>query len=119
MAYKFTKEQVLKAIAGSYGIMSQVARSLGGCDWSTAERYVLKWAETRQAFKDAKEESLDFSEGQMLKAIRNGDGPMIRFHLTMLGKHRGYVPRQEMTGEDGEAVAVVVRVIGGVNLDDI
>ena len=108
MAYGFTKEQVLKAIDGSFGIMSQIARALGGCAWSTAEQYVNRWAETRQAYADAQEAALDFTEGQMLKQIRDGDGPMIRFHLMTKGKKRGYVQRTEMTGGDGDAIELTV-----------
>ena len=109
MAYGFTKEQVLKAIDGSFGIMSQIARALGGCAWSTAEQYVNRWAETRQAYQDAQEAALDFTEGQMLAQIKAGDGPMIRFHLATKGKRRGYVTRQELSGEDGGPLELVVR----------
>lgn len=94
VAYKFTKEQVLKAIDGSYGIVSQVARRLGGCSWHTAEKHINRWEETRQAFADENERSLDHSEMQMIAKIENGDGPMIRFHLMVKGKHRGYAQRE-------------------------
>jgi len=109
VANDYTKEQVLKAIGGSYGIVSQIARALGGCEWHTARRYIDRWAETRQAYADEDERALDFTEGQMLAAIKNGDGPMIRFHLATKGKRRGYVTRQELSGEDGGPLELVVR----------
>lgn len=107
MPHAYTKEQVLKAIEGSYGIISQTARALG-CSWATARKYINKWAETRQAYADACEAALDFTEGQMLAAIKNGDGPMIRFHLATKGKRRGYVMREEHSGPDGEPIKYVV-----------
>ena len=109
MADKFSKEQMLMAIEDSYGIVSQVADRLG-CAWHTAEKYINRWEETRQAFDDENERALDFSERQMLKQIRDGDGPMIRFHLMTKGKKRGYVQRTEMTGEGGEEISINVNI---------
>ncbi len=105
-SYEFTKEQVLEATKGSMGIISQIARNLGGCDWHTAQKYVNRWAETRQAYADECERQLDLSESKMLQAIGAGDGPMIRFHLSTKGRNRGYVIRQEteVTGKDGGPV---------------
>ena len=109
MPCAFTKEQVLKAIKDSYGITTQIARALG-CEWHTAQSYVNRWAETRQAYADENERALDFTESQMLAAIKNGDGPMIRFHLATKGKRRGYVTRKEISGADGEAVIIEYKV---------
>lgn len=109
MPTEYTKEQTLKAIEGSYGIVSQIARALG-CAWHTAEKYVNRWEETRRAYADEDERALDFTEGQMLAAIKSGDGPMIRFHLATKGKRRGYVMREEITGANGEAVIIEYKV---------
>lgn len=94
----FTKQRVLDAIDGCYGIVSHVARKLGGCSWITAKRYIDHWAETRQAFEDEHERALDFSETQMIAQIRQGDGPMIRFHLSTKGKKRGYTQQHDFSG---------------------
>jgi hypothetical protein len=109
--YDFAKERVLKAVRGSFGIMSEIARRLEDCDWHTAEKYVNKWAETRQAYADEDERALDFTEGQMLAAIKSGDGPMIRFHLATKGKRRGYVTREEVSGPDGGAVTYKIEYV--------
>ena len=110
MPYAYTKEQVLKAIEGSYGIISQTARALG-CSWATARKYINRWAETRQAYADEDERALDFTEGQMLAAIKAGDGPMIRFHLATKGKRRGYVMREEVSGPDGGAMTYKIEYV--------
>jgi hypothetical protein len=123
---KFTKEQVLQAIEDSYGIVSQVMRNLqriarDTCEWHTAQTYIEHWAETRQAFADENERALDFSESQMLGLIRAMDGPMIRFHLTTKGKHRGYVPREEreLSGKDGEPlIPKVIELVMGEETEE-
>lgn len=99
--YEFTKERVLDAIKSSFGIMSRIAKNLDGCEWHTAEKYVNRWAETRQAFADEDERALDLSESKMIEQIAAGDGPMIRFHLATKGKRRGYTERTELSGPEG------------------
>jgi hypothetical protein len=117
MTYHFTKERVLEAISGTFGVMSTVAKRLDGITWHTAETYVNRWAETRQAFADENERALDLSESKMLEAIHSGDAQMIRFHLATKGKRRGYTEKteQEMTvrlkivyGEDPDSAPAEV-----------
>ena len=91
----FTREEVIKAIEGSFGIMSKVAKNLGGCAWDTARKYVNKWESTKQAYENEDNRSLDLSESKMLELINEKDGPMIRFHLATKGKGRGYVQKSE------------------------
>ena len=103
----FSKEQVLEATKGCFGIVSTVAKRLDGCAWGTARKYIDRWAETRAAYADESERALDLSESQLLKAVQAGDGPMIRFHLATKGKQRGYTERHEVTGAEGGAVRVI------------
>ena len=95
MVVKFTKEEVLEAISGSFGIVSQVAKNLNGCAWWTARKGINRWEETRLAFESEGERALDVSESQMIKQIAGGDGPMIRFHLMTKGKRRGFTEKIE------------------------
>jgi len=69
--------------------MSTVARELG-CDWHTAEKYVLRWEATRLAWADEKEKMLDMAEGVLYKNIRAGDSNDAKWVLSKLGKHRGF-----------------------------
>lgn len=94
----YTKEQVVEAIRSSFGIISKIALNLHGCDWHTAKKYVGHWEETRAAYADEAERSLDLSESKLLQAVNAGDGPMIRFHLATKGKDRGFTERREITG---------------------
>ena len=105
-SYDFSREEVLVAIEGSYGIVSQVARRLDNCAWHTAKKYIEQWESTRRAFEGENERSLDYTESQMIKAIREGDGPMIRFHLATKGKNRGFSERHEVVGENGSPIRI-------------
>lgn len=51
-----------------------------------------------------KNDILDLAESKMKSMIRGKDGRMIRFALMTIGKERGYVMRNEMTGADGSAM---------------
>ncbi|OHV87921.1 hypothetical protein ORS3428_03850 [Mesorhizobium sp. ORS 3428] len=54
-----------------------------------------------EAAADVDEEILDIAESQVVKAIREGDLPTVRWFLELKGKDRGYVRRVENTGKDG------------------
>ena len=97
---------------GCMGIISKVAERVG-CNWHTAKKYctygTTPFVTVARAYQDELEHSLDFTESQMFKQIQDGDGPMIRYHLSTKGKHRGYVERQERK-QSGE---VTFRVVYG------
>lgn len=86
----FTQEQIEKAIAGSLGIMSTIAKRLG-TDSHTAKKYVERYAATRQALADETEFTYDLAESRLLKAIEKGEAWAIKFYLTMKGQSRGYI----------------------------
>ena len=105
--YRYAEDQVLKAIEGSFGITSKVARSLG-CAWNTADSAIRRWRGTQRAFRDEVERALDLSESKLLEAVNAGDGPMIRFHLSTKGRNRGYIGRQEIAGVEGGPLLIEV-----------
>ena len=105
---KYTAADVIAAIKGSKGIISQAARKLG-CTRQTIYNYVENYATVREALENEREDLLDFVEGKLLGEINRGNITAIIFYLKTQGKHRGYVERQEHTGADGGALNVVVR----------
>jgi len=57
-----------------------------------------------QRVKDVMEEKLDFIESKLFQKVKDGDITAIIFALMTLGKHRGYIERQEVTGPNGASL---------------
>ena len=104
-ANQFKAEDFIKAISGTGGIISAIARKMG-CDWHTAKRYIARHPTIRAAYDDECESVLDLAEAKTIELLKEKDGPMLRYYLSTKGKHRGYVGRQEMTGSDGGPVEI-------------
>ena len=96
MAHKITKEQMLEAIRGSNGIVTNIQRRLEGIieesiSWDTTEKYIHKWEETETALKSEKEAMLDMAEHNILRDIvERHDVGTSKWYLRMKGKERGY-----------------------------
>ena len=111
----YTKDQVLKAIEGSGGIVSAVAQRLG-CAWKTADNLVKRWAEVREAFMAEREKVLDIAETTLIKSIQNGDTQDAKWMLSKRGKARGYGDALDLTS-DGKRIVVNWRMIEGTQDD--
>lgn len=88
-------DTVLKAIAGSGGITSHVAKKLK-CDWATARTYIDKYPEAIQAMEDEQEVINDVAENQLIKQIQKGEQWAVKFRLTTKAKNRGYAETQHI-----------------------
>lgn len=110
---KYKKQDILNAIKGSYGIVSNVAANLD-CDWHTASVYINQWPDTQEALQDEREGYLDLAENSCIDRVKNGDGQMIRFVLATIGKKRGYSTTEETSAETaGADTEVNISVEGG------
>ena len=115
MAYtKVDLDTIIDAIRGtgawkdkrsSCGNISSIARRLG-VTRATAYSYMTRWKKVENAIIDEREAMLDFTENQLFKQVQEGNITAIIFTLKTLGKSRGYVERQEVTGADGGAIVV-------------
>ena len=111
MTRDYGLQEVLEAIKGSAGLVSPVAKRLD-CAWHTARKYIDKWETTRVAFSNEGEQVIDFAEQKVIEAMRDGDGPMLRWYLSTRGKDRGYSERHEMRHEGtGEGGAILIEYI--------
>lgn len=86
---KVKEKDLLKAIKGSYGILTTVAERLG-VNWHTVERAIKNSKLAQEAIRDENETAVDFVEGKAMKRVQEGDSSMIRFYLATKGKKRGY-----------------------------
>ena len=105
----YKKEDVLKAIDGSGGLITTIANRMH-CDWHTAKKYIDKWTETRRAYADSMETVLDFVEGKAIERVKEGDGSMIRFILATKGRKRGYgeKPVVDESAEDDAELRIII-----------
>lgn len=95
-----TAARVIKAVKESSGLLT-VAAQISGLGYRTVCRYVAEYPSCQAAVREAKEKMLDFAEGKLVGKIKAGDDTAIIFYLKTQGKARGYVERQEFTGQDG------------------
>lgn len=100
---RFTPEVVADAIVKSEGVLSAAAQALK-CPRSTVSNYVNRYPSVRKVYEEANETTIDFVEQQLMKQIREGNVTAMIFYLKTKAKHRGYVERQEWTGNGGGAV---------------
>jgi hypothetical protein len=102
----YTDEQIIRALKEAQGMVGPAARIVG-CDPTTIYDRIKKVPAVAQVKHDAREMLLDTAELAMLRAIQGGEAWAVCFALKTIGKHRGYVERQEVTTPDGITIRVV------------
>jgi hypothetical protein len=93
--YKYKAEEVIRAIEGAEGNLTQAAKNLG-CARGTVYKYINDFATVKAAFEDVNERTIDMVEGQLMTQVKRGNMTAIIFYLKTKAKHRGYVERQEI-----------------------
>ena len=81
------------------------ARRLG-CSKVTIYNRAKKVKAVSDAIEEAREDMVDLAELALRKSVMNGEPWSVAMVLKTLGKSRGYVERQEVTGADGGAIVV-------------
>jgi len=109
MAEKYTANQIIDALKEKHGNLSASARYLG-CSRNTISRYIDTYPTVKAVYDEERETLIDFAENQLFQQVKDGNITAIIFTLKTIGKHRGYVERQEVTGAEGGHI--VVRLVG-------
>lgn len=95
------KKAILEALEQSLGVVTTACKSVG-----IGRTTFYSWLETDKDFakavKDIENIAIDFAESQLYKQIQEGNTAATIFYLKTKGKNRGYIERQEFTGQDGE-----------------
>ena len=100
------KETVLKAIKGSRGIISTIAKKLH-CHSETARNLCNKWDETQEALKDEVNFILDAAECVVQDdIILNKNVATAKWLLEIKGKERGYDISQTLKVDNGEPLNI-------------
>lgn len=103
---RFTPEQMVTALTASKGLVYLAAKRLK-CDPETVSRYCKRYPAV-QAVKEAlRGQMVDLAEQKLWESIQKGEPWGITLCLKTLGRDRGYVERQELTGAEGQAPMVL------------
>jgi len=97
---RYRVSQVIAALRATKGMVYLTAKKLG-CDPETVENYCKRHPSVQAAKEALRGEMVDMAEVKLWQSIQNGETWGIAFCLRTLGRHRGYVERQELTGKDG------------------
>lgn len=100
---KHDPQKMVDLIIKHHGNLSAVAKAMK-ISRATIHQYAERFPELKEAIKDARETMTDIAESKLLLAIKRGDAWAVCFYLKTQGKSRGYVERQELTGQDGSPV---------------
>lgn len=108
----FKKADILKAIEGSKGMYSVIAKNLIKitgiyCCRNTAERNVHRFPECEQAIKDEIETIGDFIEMKGFDLVNKGDGAMIRYYLSTKFRNRGYDLTEAPSDNNEESIDTI------------
>lgn len=107
---KYTVAIIEEELRKTLGAPALAAENLG-CSYNTVARYISKSPKLQAIVEHFRERRVDKAELKLEAAIQGGESWAIALVLKTLGKNRGYVERQELTGAD--AAAVTVRVLYG------
>ncbi len=111
MGYTYTTEDIIDALKATDGLVSLAAKKLG-CAPLTIYRRAERVQAVQRTIDDCRDELVDEAEQGLRTAIKDREPWAVALTLKTLGKNRGYVERQEVTGADG---APMVIAIGGVD----
>lgn len=89
-----TQTALIKAIKGSFGVISTIARKLR-CDRKTVYNRLDEWPELKELIAEEREEIIDLAENKLVAKIRAGEKTSIHYVLDTLGKSRGYVKKTQ------------------------
>lgn len=106
---RYTAAQVVEAIKGTFGI-KQVACNRLGCVHATLDNYIARYPSVRVAYEHERGRLVDMAQSKLVEMVNNGDPWAVKFVLSTLGKHEGFVERQEVTGAEGGPVGVKIYI---------
>ena len=106
MAYTYSTDKIIEALRSTNGLVSLAAKRLG-CAPQTIYTRRDKVHAVAQVIDDCRDELVDLGELALRKAVLAGEPWAVSLVLKTLGKERGYVERQEVTGKEGGPVRLV------------
>lgn len=90
------------------GIVTPACEKVG-LDRATFYAYYNTDKDFAKAVDSIRDKAIDFLESKAYQRVKDGSDTMIIFMLKCLGKKRGYIERQEITGPDGGAINIILK----------
>lgn len=112
----FTVDEVIDAIRKAQTPTG--AALMLKCHPDTIRNYAKRYPTVRDALLAERAALVDLAEMGFKSAIINKEPWALAFALKTLGKHLGYVERQELTGKDGEPVRHSIEFLDIVSRGD-
>ena len=106
---RYTPQQVADALNETRGMVFLAAKKLG-CSDDTIYNYAKRYKAVGDALRQQRGQFVDMAELKLWNAVNEGESWAVQFALRTLGKERGYVERQEVTGKDG--AEIIFRIVG-------
>ena len=104
---KLSKQKVIQALKETKGAVYLAAARLKVSHTAIYD-YVNKYDDVREVKEFYTEELNDIAELKLRQAVQKGEPWSIKYQLSTQGKKRGYIERQEITGEDGNELVIKV-----------
>lgn len=102
-----TAESMIAALEKANGFVSAACHELG-CSRQCFYNKLKGFPTVQAKMDEIREKRTDYVESKMMKLIDMLNPTMIIFYLKTQAKDRGYVERQEITGEDGKEITIKV-----------
>jgi len=100
---KYTTDEFIKAIPGTGGIISQIAKAIG-CQWHTAKKYITDHPTVHQSWENERNSITDRAQHNILTAITKGDLQMSKWWLQV--KDPEFIEKREIGGRDGGPIVL-------------
>lgn len=95
--------EIIEAIKDTGGIKSTIARRLG-VGRETFDKYLVRFPSVKAAYEQETERIGDIAESAIIQAIGKQHLDVCMWYARVKLASRGYAPRQEVTGKDGNAI---------------
>jgi hypothetical protein len=98
-------DRIIQALRETNGLVSLAAKRVP-CSITTINVRRKRVQAVEQVIQECRGELVDLGELALRKAVLNGEPWAVGLVLKTLGKDRGYVERQEITGRDGNELTI-------------
>ena len=98
-------QRIIDCLKETNGLVSLAAKRVP-CSITTINVRRKRVQAVEQVIQECRGELVDLGELALRKAVLNGEPWAVGLVLKTLGKDRGYVERQEITGRDGNELTI-------------